>query len=138
MGPSACLLWSAPAMCRWSPDSPAEGASCKQKNMTEDAMKNTTEALELLGCTADNIINIRASYIKRLCSILHTVQFGVQLRDALQVMSLVFVSRSNLASVSIVAILSPILFVAALGALAATSAAAASHTAGTANTVSVT
>lgn len=49
-----------------------------------------------------------------------------------------FLSTPHLASVSVVAILSPILFVAALWALAAASAPAAPHTAGTADTVSVT
>ena len=33
--PSACLLRSAPAMWMWSPDSPAEGVSCKQKTWRE-------------------------------------------------------------------------------------------------------
>lgn len=56
----------------------------------------------------------------------------------LKVVWMVFLSRSNLASVSIVAILSPVLFVAAFGALAATGTAAATHTPRTANTVSVT
>lgn len=51
---------------------------------------------------------------------------------------MVFLSRSNLAGVSVVAILSPILFVAAFRALATPSTATAAHTASTANTMSVT
>lgn len=114
----------------------SRGNQLHTKNMKEAAMKNAAESQLLLTCTADSIHHGMSDFSWGTSYIQFAVQHRLLACSHLHVMSLVFLSRSNLAGVSVVA--SPILFVATLWALAATGAAAAAHTAGTANTVSVT